>query len=214
MAARCKLIPLVAGYSTTAAIARLQGRRRMTARSILVTGGAGFIGSNIVAGLVEDGWSVTVADRLGEAALGNGATLPSTPSTIDRARADLRLAGGRGAGVAAIVHMGAISSTIEPDADLILQTNLGLSRDLWAWAAAEAAADLRLLGGDLRRRGGRLSDADDEASLKALRPLNPYGWSKALFDLFAVRSAASDDGAPSQWVGLKFFNVYGPNEAA
>jgi ADP-L-glycero-D-manno-heptose 6-epimerase len=56
------------------------------------------------------------------------------------------------------------------------------------------------------------ADHDDLASLTALRPLNTYGWSKALFDIFAVRQAARDY-APPQWAGLKFFNVYGPNEA-
>jgi ADP-L-glycero-D-manno-heptose 6-epimerase len=54
-------------------------------------------------------------------------------------------------------------------------------------------------------------DAHDLPSLTALRPLNPYGWSKALFDLFAAREAARGQ-APPQWTGLKFFNVYGPNE--
>jgi ADP-L-glycero-D-manno-heptose 6-epimerase len=52
---------------------------------------------------------------------------------------------------------------------------------------------------------------DDLASLTALRPLNAYGWSKALFDLFARRQA-DRSAAPPQWAGLKFFNVYGPNE--
>lgn len=185
----------------------------MTARSILVTGGAGFIGSNIVAGLVEDGWSVTVADRLGDAASGKWRNL-AKHAIADLIAPEQIFAWleGRGAGVSAIVHMGAISSTIEPDADLILQTNFGLSRDLWAWAAAKGRRLIYASSAATYGDGaGGFSDADDEASLKVLRPLNPYGWSKALFDLFAVRSAAATV-APSQWVGLKFFNVYGPNE--
>jgi ADP-L-glycero-D-manno-heptose 6-epimerase len=73
--------------------------------------------------------------------------------------------------------------------------------------AASAAADLRVVGGHLWRR--RRVDLD---ALAALKPLNAYGWSKALFDVHAVR-AAQRGAAPPQWVGLKFFNVYGPNEA-
>ncbi len=185
----------------------------MSGRQVLVTGGAGFIGSNIVAALVEDGWSVTVADRLGDAASGKWRNLAK--HAIDDFIAPEQIfdwLATRGREVEVIIHMGAISSTTEPDADLILHSNFGLSRDLWAWAFqnhrrmiyASSAATY----GDGEAGFGDDGNLD---ALKALRPLNAYGWSKALFDIHATRSAAIEQ-APNQWVGLKFFNVYGPNE--
>jgi ADP-L-glycero-D-manno-heptose 6-epimerase len=118
----------------------------------------------------------------------------------------------RGETVEAVVHMGAISSTTEPDADLIIHSNFGLSRDLWDWCAAHKRRLVYASSAATYGDGtGGFVDADDLASLKTLRPLNAYGWSKALFDIYARREA--DRGhAPVQWAGLKFFNVYGPNE--
>ena len=108
--------------------------------------------------------------------------------------------------------MGAISSTTEPDADLILRTNFTLSRDLWDWCAIR---DARMIYASSAATYGDgetgFKDDDDAESLSKLRPLNAYGYSKMLFDQYAVRQ--SDRGqAPPQWAGLKFFNVYGPNE--
>lgn len=183
-------------------------------RWILVTGGAGFIGSNIVARLVEDGrWDVAVCDRLRAAELGKWRNLSK------HAIADLvppediwPWLARNAAQVEAVIHMGAISSTTEPDADRILSANFGLSRDLWRWCAEHGARLIYASSAATYGDGAAgFADADDLASLKALRPLNAYGWSKALFDIQARREA-DRDRAPSQWVGLKFFNVYGPNE--
>ena len=115
--------------------------------------------------------------------------------------------------IEAVVHMGAISSTTEPDADLILRTNFSLSRDIWDWCAIR---DVRMIYASSAATYGDgetgFEDRDDPESLNALRPLNAYGYSKYLFDQYAVRQA--DRGqAPRQWAGLTFFNVYGPNEA-
>jgi ADP-L-glycero-D-manno-heptose 6-epimerase len=112
----------------------------------------------------------------------------------------------------AVVHMGAISSTTEEDADLILAVNFTLSKHLWRWCAE---CGVRLVYASSAATYGDGSqgfeDRDDLPFLIGLRPLNAYGWSKALFDAYARRSA--DKGAaPPQWAGLKFFNVYGPNE--
>jgi ADP-L-glycero-D-manno-heptose 6-epimerase len=181
---------------------------------ILVTGGAGFIGSNIVAQLSERGdVDVAVCDRLEAAETGKWRNLAKhdiadlvPPERLFDwlARNDDR--------VRAIVHMGAISATTEPDADLILTTNFSLSRDLWDWAAERRRALVYASSAATYGDGtAGFADADDYASMKALRPLNAYGWSKQLFDLYARREA--DRGhAPSIWAGLKFFNVYGPNE--
>ncbi len=109
--------------------------------------------------------------------------------------------------------MGAISSTTASDGDEILRTNIQLSASLWNWCAARRRAlHLRVLRRDLRRRLGRLLDDSSQKALARLRPLNLYGWSKHAFDRWALDRAAAGV-APPQWAGMKFFNVYGPNEA-
>jgi ADP-L-glycero-D-manno-heptose 6-epimerase len=108
--------------------------------------------------------------------------------------------------------MAAISSTTEPDADKIVHANFGLSRDLFRWCADRQRRLIYASSAATYGDGGEgFADDDSYDGLSKLKPLNAYGWSKALFDLFAARQAARDY-APPQWVGLKFFNVYGPNE--
>jgi ADP-L-glycero-D-manno-heptose 6-epimerase len=186
----------------------------MARRMIVVTGGAGFIGSNIVARLcAEDTADVVVCDRLEDAASGKWRNLAKhgiadfwqPEEMFER----LEMHAER---IEGVVHMGAISSTTEPDADLILRTNFSLSRDLWDWCALR---DARLVYASSAATYGDgeqgFEDADDLESLSRLRPLNAYGYSKYLFDQYAAKQA--DEGhAPRQWAGLKFFNVYGPNE--
>ena len=185
----------------------------MSPRLILVTGGAGFIGSNIVAGLVEQGaFDVAVCDRLRTADSGKWRNLAKhaiADFVAPEALADWLA--WHEEEIEAVVHMGAVSSTTEPDADLIVHSNFTLSRDLWDWCAGHGKRLIYASSAATYGDATEFSDADDLGSLSALRPLNAYGWSKALFDLYARRQA--DRGhAPTQWAGLKFFNVYGPNE--
>ena len=182
--------------------------------NVLVTGGAGFIGSNIVAELTgAGGYDVAVCDRLRGAETGKWRNIAKHPITDFVAPDDLwTWLDGRGRDVELIIHMGAISSTQEADADKIVHTNFGLSRDLFDWCAARKRRFIYASSAATYGDGAvGFDDAADGESLKALRPLNAYGWSKALFDIHAARRAA-DGAAPPQWVGLKFFNVYGPNE--
>jgi ADP-L-glycero-D-manno-heptose 6-epimerase len=181
---------------------------------IVVTGGAGFIGSNIVARLTaETAYDVVVCDRLETADLAKWKNLAKHSIADFWAPEELFEQLERHAErIEAVVHMGAISSTTEPDADLILRTNFTLSRDLWDWCAIR---DARMIYASSAATYGDcetgFKDDDDAESLSKLRPLNAYGYSKMLFDQYAVRQ--SDRGqAPPQWAGLKFFNVYGPNE--
>ncbi len=183
-------------------------------RTVLVTGGAGFIGSNLVARLIEDGrWDVAVCDRLRDAELGKWRNIAKHP-VADLVAPDALFPwlDAHAGELEAVVHMAAISSTTEQDVDLIAHTNFSLSRDLWRWCEAKGVRLIYASSAATYGDGAQgFSDADDLASLQKLRPLNAYGWSKALFDLFARREA--DRGrAPPQWAGLKFFNVYGPNE--
>ncbi len=182
-------------------------------RLILVTGGAGFIGSNIVAALVERGFDVAVSDRLRAAETGKWRNL-SKHAIADFVDPDAlpQWMAGRGRETEAVIHMGAVSATTEPDADKIIHSNFTLSRDLYDWCAQHGRRLIYASSAATYGDGAQgFSDDDSLEALKALRPLNAYGWSKALFDIYARREAGRGK-APPQWAGLKFFNVYGPNE--
>ncbi|MFZ5669852.1 MAG: ADP-glyceromanno-heptose 6-epimerase [Pseudomonadota bacterium] len=186
----------------------------MSRRIVFVTGGAGFIGSNIVARLAQDeGLDLVVCDRLHEADLGKWRNIAKHPiGDFVPPEAMFDWLEKRWQDVAMVIHMGAISSTTEPDADRIIHTNFGLSRDLFRWCADRQRRFIYASSAATYGDGALgFDDRGDLDHLRALRPLNTYGWSKSLFDLFAARQAARDY-APPQWVGLKFFNVYGPNE--
>jgi ADP-L-glycero-D-manno-heptose 6-epimerase len=186
----------------------------MTRRIAFVTGGAGFIGSNIVARLAEHReLDVVVCDRLREAELGKWRNIAKHPiGDFVAPEAMFDWLERRWRDVEVVVHMAAISSTTEPDADKIVHSNFTLSRDLFRWCADRQRRLIYASSAATYGAGEHgFSDDNDFEALARLRPLNTYGWSKALFDLFAVRQAARDY-APPQWVGLKFFNVYGPNE--
>jgi ADP-L-glycero-D-manno-heptose 6-epimerase len=179
----------------------------------MVTGGAGFIGSNIAAAIEARGLGkVVVCDHLGnEDKWRNIAKLDLT-NFIQPDELPGYLAS-NDAGIKGVVHMGAISSTTETDADLIFANNFTLSLDLWEWCASYSVpfiyASSAATYGD-----GSQGFVDDQArsALAKLRPLNPYGWSKHLFDRRIMQMIEGEETPPPQWVGLKFFNVYGPNE--
>jgi ADP-L-glycero-D-manno-heptose 6-epimerase len=178
---------------------------------ILVTGGAGFIGSNIVAELCEHGRDVTVCDRLRDndkwrnIAKANVADVVPPERLTDWLASQSRLE--------AVVHMGAISATTVRDADLVFAVNVALSTELWQWCAAHDTPFI--YASSAATYGAGENGFDDDASLPALlrlRPLNAYGWSKCFFDRRVATWVANGAACPPQWVGLKFFNVYGPNE--
>lgn len=180
---------------------------------IVVTGGAGFIGSNIVAAIEARGLGpVAVCDRLRSADKWRNIAKRELVDVIPPDRLFDFLDEHRNA-VRAIVHMGAISSTTETDADLIVATNFRLSLDLWRWCAERGAPFIYASSAATYGDGahGFVDDADPAAQA-LLRPLNPYGWSKLLFDRRVARLIADGEPRPPQWAGLKFFNVYGPNE--
>jgi len=177
---------------------------------IVVTGGAGFIGSNIVAALAASGEAVAVCDRLRQGdKWHNLAHVPLRELIAPEAL--LTWLAAHAAAIEAVVHMGAISSTTETDVDLIVAVNFRLSQALWRWCALEGKRFIYASSAATYGAGEQGFD-DDPRRLSLLRPLNAYGWSKQLFDRWVAGALAAQDPSPPQWAGLKFFNVYGPNE--
>ncbi|MBN8905372.1 MAG: ADP-glyceromanno-heptose 6-epimerase, partial [Rhodospirillales bacterium] len=178
---------------------------------ILVTGGAGFIGSNLQAALARRGHETVVVDWLGQdGKWRNLANHPPArlipPSELEsflESRPPLEM----------VFHLGAVSETTAVDGDHTWATNVELSRMLWEWCADRR---VRLVyASSAATYGDGSGGFEDDFSLPALeklRPLNLYGWTKHAFDLLVARTLASRQPRPPQWAGLKFFNVYGPNE--
>ena len=180
---------------------------------LLVTGGAGFIGSNIARAAAEDGYRVVVADWLEDGPKWrNISDIPLhdviRPETIN---GFVEKEGGR---LAAVVHMGAISATTERDADKIVARNIRATLDLWDLCARKALG-LIFASSAATYGDGTLGFRDSEAGadLAALAPLNPYGWSKLFVDRRIMADIAEGRPRPPQFAGLRFFNVYGPGEA-
>lgn len=179
---------------------------------ILVTGGAGFIGSNLHAALAADGQEVLIADWLGHEGQKWRNFAHHPPAEIIRPEAlDERLE--HDMKITAVVHLGAISETTATDGDLVWQTNVTLSQKLWTWCAQRRVRFI--YASSAATYGDGAAGFDDDMSLPALRrlkPLNLYGWSKHAFDLWVAQQVAEHTHTPPHWAGVKFFNVYGPNE--
>jgi len=180
---------------------------------ILVTGGAGFIGSNLVAALEERGaGDLVVCDRLGHDEKWRNLGKRELAALI----APEALPGfleAQGKSIETVFHMGASSSTTETDADLVIASNFTLSRLLWDWCGANGKRFI--YASSAATYGDGSAGFDDDGSVKGLarlKPLNSYGWSKQLFDRRVARFIERGAARPPQWAGLKFFNVYGPNE--
>ncbi len=179
---------------------------------ILVTGGAGFIGSNLVAALSERGQAVAVCDFVGQEGKWRNLAKSELHDVVHPSHLQGWLKHHCHA-LDAIVHMGAISSTSATDADLVLRVNFRLSWRLWQWCAHHDKQFIYASSAATYGNGDQ--GYDDDGSIEALsrlRPLNLYGWSKHLFDRRVARAIADKGRIPAQWAGLKFFNVYGPNE--
>ena len=178
----------------------------------LVTGGAGFIGSNLVAELAARAHSVVVCDwmrndeRWRNLAKHEIADLIAPESLHEWLRQ-------QSPALRAVVHMGAISATTETDVDLIARNNIRATLDLLQWCQVSGTPFIYASSAATYGDGG--AGFDDEFSIDALarlRPLNAYGWSKHVVDRRIARLVHEGAKLPPQWVGLKFFNVYGPNE--
>ncbi len=178
---------------------------------LLVTGGAGFIGSNVVASLNEAGRAdIAVNDVLGSDGKWHNLAGREIADFVPPADLQRWLDGRK---LDAVIHLGAISSTTVTDGDAVMENNFRLSLRLLDWCASTRtpfiyASSAATYGGGEQ---GYSDDWSDDA-LKRLKPMNLYGWSKHLFDLAVVARGRRKEKLPPQWAGLKFFNVLGPNE--
>lgn len=173
---------------------------------IIVTGGAGFIGSCLVRMLNDRGENeIYIVDNIAETErwkhLVNKRYLEYIHKEDFRGRLD-SLSGK----ITHVLHMGACSSTTEKDFDYLYRNNFEYSKMLWEFCAREKIS--LIYASSAATYGAGNQGFGDTEEIGRLRPLNGYGYSKQLFDLWAEQQTTS----PAQHVGLKFFNVYGPNE--
>lgn len=178
---------------------------------LLVTGGAGFIGSNLVAALNDAGRSdVVVCDTLGHDGKWRNLAKRQIADIVPPHELMSWLKGRR---LDAMFHLGAISETTATDGDLVVETNFRLSMRLLDWCAANATPFIYASSAATYGDGAQgFRDDGDWPALRKLRPMNLYGWSKHLFDMAVAERAATGGALPPQHAGLKFFNVFGPNE--
>ncbi len=175
---------------------------------IVVTGGAGFIGSAFVWKLNELGMEdIVIVDELGHDDKWRNLVNRRYVDYLHKdAFLDLVMDDAVPFDVEAVVHMGACSSTTETDADFLMENNYRYTLTLCTWCLDKGArfinASSAATYGD-----GSLGFSDDNALTPVLRPLNMYGYSKQLFDIWSLKYGLAD-----QIASLKFFNVFGPNE--
>jgi ADP-L-glycero-D-manno-heptose 6-epimerase len=178
----------------------------------LVTGGAGFIGSNIVAALAARGEEVVVCDWWRSDERWRNVAKHEIAEIIapEDGLAWLQRHAPR---MQAVIHMGAISTTTETDVDLIVANNVKSTLSLIQWCSESQTRLIYASSAATYGDGAAgFDDAFSRQGLALLRPLNAYGWSKHLVDRRVAFLAEQARPLPPQWVGLKFFNVYGPNE--
>lgn len=177
----------------------------MAGQKIIVTGGAGFIGSAVVWRLNELGYEdILIADRLDDTDKWKNLVPLRFADYIDgydllETLDDLK-------DVKTVFHLGACSSTTETDADHMIRNNYQYTQDLADWSVRN---EIRFIYASSAATYGDGSAGmnDGTESLNRLRPLNVYGYSKHMFDQYAARAGMFD-----RIVGLKYFNVFGPNE--
>jgi ADP-L-glycero-D-manno-heptose 6-epimerase len=178
---------------------------------VLVTGGAGFIGSALVWALNRRGVErIVVADRLGTDEKWRNLVPLAFEDYLEADDLLPRLASGALGDFDCVLHMGACSATTERDATYLARNNFEFTKALARWALSRDVRFVYASSAATYGDGAQGMDdaAQDPAALQRLRPLNAYGYSKQLLDLWAARQGVLD-----RLVGCKFFNVFGPNEA-
>ena len=178
---------------------------------IMVTGGAGFIGSVLHAALARRGLETVVVDRLGQHGKWRNLARHPPSRLIPPDQLDDFLAGHPP--IEVLFHLGAISETTATDGDQVWATNVELPLRLWRWCIGRGVR--MIYASSAATYGDGSAGFEDDFSLEhlqKLRPLNLYGWTKHAFDLHVAGMLKAGEHPPVQWAGLKFFNVFGPNE--
>src|ERR1035437_2619234 len=180
---------------------------------IVVTGAAGFIGSCLVSRLNQEGFKdIVIVDDFSRADKNKNLADKTFSKEVHRdifpewLRENQRL-------VQFVFHLGARTDTTELDKKIFDRLNLNFSKSVWL-ACAEYGIPLVYASSAATYGGGEFGYDDDHSLIEKLHPLNPYGESKNEFDKWMIQNT-KDAGATKQqafWAGLKFFNVYGPNE--
>lgn len=173
---------------------------------IIVTGGAGFIGSCMVRTLNDAGRDdIIIVDNIAETDKWMNMRNKQFIKYVHKSKFLEELPSYEG--VEAIIHMGAQSSTTERDFDYLWGNNFEYTKTLWNYCAEKQISFI--YASSAATYGDGMQGFDDRLNIDLLMPLNGYGYSKQLFDLWVLHQAKAK---PAQAVGLKFFNVYGPNE--
>lgn len=180
---------------------------------IIVTGAAGFIGSNIVEALNLKGHhDVWVCDRLRDGEKWRNIAEREVEGFIQPSEF-LDFIEKNAEKIEIVFHMGAISATTETDGDRILEANVCYTNGLLDWATKHQKRVIYASSAATYGDGQEgYSDENSCEALAKLKPLNLYGWSKHVVDRRLLRKKQRGEALPAQWVGLKFFNVYGPRE--
>ncbi|MBI2603373.1 MAG: ADP-glyceromanno-heptose 6-epimerase [Deltaproteobacteria bacterium] len=174
---------------------------------IIVTGGAGFIGSALLWGLNQEGvQDIVVVDVFDEASKWKNLVKRKFREVIHRDQFLAWLKEGKH-DIECIFHMGACSSTTEMNMDFLLDNNFKYSAEIFRFCTDKEVPLIYASSGATYGMGEQ-GFSDDSRVIPSLRPINPYGFSKQIFDTWVLQ----EKGQPPFWCGLKFFNVYGPNE--
>lgn len=177
---------------------------------IIVTGGAGFIGSCVVRSLNDRGIEdIIVVDHIAQTDKWRNLANKSYIRYYNRNEFLSHLQEYEGK-VSHIFHLGACSATTEKDFDFLYNNNFEYTKALWKFCAENGASFI--YASSAATYGDGAHGFDDKADIRQYLPLNGYGYSKQLFDLWVEKELLAGKPAPRQHAGLKFFNVYGPNE--
>lgn len=172
---------------------------------ILVTGGSGFIGSNVVKALNQHGRDdILIADEFDTSSKWKNLNGKVFADLIDRRELFKRI---DDYPIETVVHLGACTDTTEVNASKMIETNYTFSKEIWAYCSNQK---IKLIyASSAAVYGDGVGGFSEDRNVQAMFPLNLYGFSKLIFDQYAARQKET----PPFWAGLRFFNVYGPGEA-